>query len=65
MKSFTDFNVSYIVESWNNILIIFVHFSVLLTNFLMSKSCLNTLKVDSKMSNNGESSLLLVPALTL
>ena len=65
MRSFTVFNVSYIVESSNNILIIFVHFGFLLTNCKISKPCLHILKVDTKMSNNGESSLLLEPALTI
>jgi len=58
LRSFIVFNVSYIVESLNNILKTFVKFRVLCTNCTVSKICIFILKVNTKLSNNGESSLL-------
>jgi hypothetical protein len=60
-KCLYSFKVSYIVESSKNILKIFVHFCVPCTNCTVSNTCIFLLKV----SKSGESSLLLLRALTL
>jgi len=65
IRSFTVFIVSYIIESLNNVLKNVVQFRVLCTNCTVSNTCILILKVDTKLSNSGESCLLLLPTLTL